>query len=167
MTLEITTLDNANFLLEFNNAAIPDIGALTAAKAEWLVTHAALPLLALLDGRPAGMVMVLSDDCGYDSDYYRWFTNRYRNFLYIDRIVVANWARGQGVARQLYTHIEREADKQGLAIVADVYSEPPNVPSLGLHRAMGYEEIGAQYFAAINKTAAKFMKYGERAQPKR
>jgi hypothetical protein len=30
---------------------------------------------------------------------------------------------------------------------------------------MGYAEIGAQYFAAINKTAAKFMKHGERVKP--
>lgn len=166
MPLEMSTLDDANFLLEFNNAAVPAVGALTPSKAEWLIAHAALPIQAALDGKPAGIVIVLGDDSGYDSDYYRWFTNRYRNFLYIDRVVVADWARGQGIARQLYTRIEGEADARGLAIVSDVYSEPPNVPSLGLHRAMGYEEIGAQFFPHINKIAAKFMKYGERAVPK-
>jgi predicted GNAT superfamily acetyltransferase len=166
MPLEITTLDNAALLLEINNAAVPAVGSLTPAKADWLVAHAALPLLTLLDDRPAGLVVVLSDTCGYDSDYFRWFTDRYTNFLYIDRVVVADWARGQGIARQLYTRIEGEADVSNLAIVSDVYSEPPNVPSLALHRAMGYEEVGAQPFPHIGKTAAKFMKYRERVKAK-
>jgi predicted GNAT superfamily acetyltransferase len=166
MAFEIIPLDDSKLLLEINNAAVPDIGALTLPKAEWLVDHVVLPGLALLGGQAAGMVAVLSDHSGYDSDFYRWFTERYDNFLYIDRVVVATWARGQGVARQLYQHIEQAAQAQQLAIVADVWMEPPNVPSLGLHRAMGYEEIGTQVFPATNKTAAKFMKYREWAKPK-
>ncbi len=166
MTLEIEPLGDAKFLLEFNNAAIPAIGELTPAKAQWLLAHVVLPGLALLDGRAAGIVVVLSDTCGYDSDYYRWFTERYTNFLYIDR-VVADWARGQGVARQLYQSIEQAAQERQCAIVADVYSEPPNVPSLGLHRALGFAKIGTQAFPHIGKRCAKFMKHGEYAKPKR
>jgi len=45
-----------------------------------------------------------------------------------------------------------------------VYSEPPNVPSLKLHRSMGFEEVGSQYLADRNKTAAKFMKFVEQAK---
>jgi predicted GNAT superfamily acetyltransferase len=164
--LEISALDNPYALLEFNNAAVPDIGELTISKAQWLVDHAALPGLATLDGRPAGMVVVLSDTAGYDSDFYRWFTERYDNFLYIDRIIVANWARGQGVAKHLYQTIEQAAQDKKMAVVADVYSEPPNVASLHLHLTRGFQSIGAQYFPDRNKTAAKFMKYVEQAKPK-
>ena len=164
--VEITALDNAHTLLELNNAAVPDIGELTINKAQWLVDHAVLPGLVMLNGRPAGLVAVLSDTSGYDSEYYRWFTERYENFLYIDRVVVAQWARGQGVAKQLYQAVEAQAQEKGMAIAADVYSEPPNIPSLHLHITMGFQSVGAQYFPAINKTAAKFMKYVEQAKPK-
>ena len=166
MTLEITPLKDANLLLALNNAAVPDVGELSTHRARWLLDHCVLPGLATLDGQFAGMVVVLSDNCGYDSDFYRWFTDRYQNFLYIDRVVVMPWARGQGLAKQIYQSIEQAAREQGRAIVADVYSEPPNTPSLNLHRAMGFQEIGAQHFPDRQKTAAKFMKYVEQAKPK-
>jgi predicted GNAT superfamily acetyltransferase len=164
MTVEIVSIDSVDTLLNINNAAVPDVGVLTPAKAEWLASHVVMPGLAMLDGKPAGMLVVLNDHCGYDSDYYRWFTERYQNFLYIDRIVTADWARGQGVAQALYRQINQLAEQLGTAVVADVYSQPPNTPSLNFHRKMGFEEVGTQYFPAINKTAAKFMKYGERAK---
>ena len=166
MTLEITPLTDANLLLALNNAALPDIGELSSHKARWLADHCVIPGLAMLDGQAAAMVVVLSDNCGYESDFYRWFTDRYQNFLYIDRIVVTSWARGQGIARQIYQYIERAAEEQGMAIVADVYSEPPNVPSLNLHHTMGFQAVGSQFIPARNKTATKFMKYAERVKSK-
>ena len=164
MSLEITPLTDANLLLALNNASVPDVGELSLHKARWLAEHCILPGLATLDDQVAGMVVVLSDNSGYDSDFYRWFTDRYANFLYIDRIVVTPWARGRGVAKGLYQAIEQTAREHGMAIVADVYSEPPNTPSLNLHRLMGFEEIGSQHFPDRQKTAAKFMKYGDQAK---
>src|SRR5690349_10206291 len=130
MNLQITHLNDPSLLVEINNAAVPDLNQINTAKAQWLISHSVTPGLALLDGRPAGVIIVLSDQCGFDSDYYRWFTERYSNFLYIDRITVAPWARGHGVATRLYQEVDRIAQEQGLAVVADVYSKPPNIPSL-------------------------------------
>ncbi|MEO8395761.1 MAG: GNAT family N-acetyltransferase, partial [Chloroflexota bacterium] len=161
---KIATLEDANLLLEINNAAVPDVNRLTDAKAQWLAERVVTPGLALLDDQPAGVVVVLSDQCGYDSDYYRWFTERYQNFLYIDRVIVAASARGRGVASALYGEIDRIAQERKLAIVADVYSDPPNVPSLAFHHAMGFQEVGSQDFPALGKTAAKLMKYVECAR---
>lgn len=161
MPLRIATLKDPNVLLEINNAAVPDTNVIDAARAQWLVAQAVTPGLALLDNRIAGVIIVLSDHCGFDSDYYRWFTTRYSNFLYIDRVIVAKWARGRGVAKQLYQEIERVAREKQLAVTADVYSEPPNTPSLNLHRSMGFHEVGTQQFPAEQKTVAKLMKFAE------
>ncbi|MBI1257518.1 MAG: GNAT family N-acetyltransferase [Chloroflexi bacterium] len=168
MTLEITHLDDPKLLLEINNAAVPDVGTLTEAKAEWLVTHVATPGLALLDDQPVGVLVILNERSGYDSDYFRWFTARYTNFLYIDRIVVAASARGQGIARALYQRVIDDwiVPLQQVAIASDVYSDPPNEPSLALHRAMGFEEVGTQAFPEIGKLCAKLMKYVEYVKPK-
>jgi predicted GNAT superfamily acetyltransferase len=112
------------------------------------------------------VVAVFDDTSGFDSDYFRWFTECYTNFLYIDRVIVAEWARGQGVARALYGEIERIAQERRMAIVADVYSDPPNVPSLALHRAMGFQDVGSQAFPDIGKICAKFMRFPEYVKPK-
>jgi uncharacterized protein len=166
MTLTITRLTDPSLLLELNNAAVPDINPLDDDRARWLTSRVVTPGLALLDGKPAGVIIVLSEQSGYDSDYFRWFAERYENFLYIDRVIVAEWARGRSVARRLYEEVDRIAQERRLAIVADVYSEPPNVPSLRLHHAMGFAEIGTQPFPAVRKVATKFMKHQEYARPK-
>jgi predicted GNAT superfamily acetyltransferase len=161
MSLKIAKLDDPGLLLEINNAAVPDINAIDASKAQWMVEHSVMPGLALLEEKVAGVVIVLSDQAGFDSDYYRWFTARYENFLYIDRVIVAGWARGRGVAKALYQEIGQVAQAREVAVVADVYSEPPNIPSLNLHRAMGFAEIGTEYMPAVQKTVTKFMRFEE------
>lgn len=166
MGIEIGYLDDPQLLLEINNAAVPDVGVLDDVKARWLVHHLMMPGLALLDGRPMGLVVVLSDRCGYNSDYYRWFTDRYDNFLYVDRVVVTAEARGQGIGKQLYESIETLANELKLAIASDVYSEPPNTASLHFHNKMGFQTVGSQPFPAIQKMCAKLMKYPERAKVK-
>lgn len=164
MSLEITFLNNLDTLLEINNAAVPDVGQLSISKARWLISRLLMPGLAVLDGKEAGIIVVLSDRCEYDSDYYRWFTERYQDFLYVDRIVVASWARGRGVAQALYQKADELSQELNVAIAADVYVEPPNTPSLNFHQKMGFVEVGRQHFPAINKTAAKLMKYEELAK---
>ena len=47
--------------MEINNAAVPDINELDHSRAQWLVSNVVTPGLALLDGRPAGVIIVLSD----------------------------------------------------------------------------------------------------------
>jgi len=163
MSLEITPLENPTLFMEINNAAVPDVNFLDEARAGWLVSHSFFPRLATLDGQVAGVLIALSETAGFDSDYYRWYVARYKNFVYIDRVVVAAWARGLGVATALYQHLEQMAEEKGLAIAAEVYSDPPNVPSLNFHRKLGYQEVGTQFCEAEGKTVCKFMKYVERA----
>ena len=109
MPLTIAPLTDANLLLALNNAAVPDVGKLSLAKARWLTDRCVLPGMASLDDQVAGIVVVLNDHCGYNSDFYRWFTDRYTNFLYIERVIVTAWARGRGVATALYQATEQAA----------------------------------------------------------
>ena len=132
MPRTIEPLTDAHLLLALNNPAVPDVGELSLDKAGWRADHCVLPGMAMLDDQVAGIVVALSDHCGYNCDFYRWFTDRYTNFLYINRVIVPAWACGRGVATALYQATEQAAHEQGLAIVSDVYSEPPNTPSLRL-----------------------------------
>jgi uncharacterized protein len=165
MPLTIAPLTDANLLLALNNAAVPDVGELSLDKARWLTNHCVLPGMATLDDQVAGIVVVLSDHCGYNSDFYRRFTDRYTNFLYVDRVIVTAWARGRGVATALYQATEQAARAQGMAIASDVYSEPPNTPSLRVHRSRGFVEIEKQHFPAQQKTVTKFMQYVDHSRP--
>jgi uncharacterized protein len=166
MSVQIENLVNPEILLEINNAAVPDVNRLDLPKAQWLLTHAALSRIATVEGQVAGVIVVLSELAEYDSSYFRWFTERYRNFIYIDRVIVPVWARRLGVAAELYRHVEQVAGEKGLAISVEVYSEPPNTASLKFHAKMSFQEVGCQFSELEKKTVSKLMKYPDRAQRK-
>jgi len=74
---------------------------------------------------------------------FLWFRDHYRRFVYIDRIVVAAWARGLGFARLLYGGLFDEAHRRGHAQVAcEVNLTPPNPASDAFHAALGFVEVG-------------------------
>jgi predicted GNAT superfamily acetyltransferase len=164
VNLHIATLDDAGVLATMNNSAVPDVNRIDDRKARWLIAHARLSASAALDGRAAGVIVVLDDTAALSSEYFQWFTARYRNFLYIDRVIVAAWARRQGVATRLYREVDRLANEHHLAVASEVYCDPPNAPSLAFHAKMGYMEIGQQLSLAEGKTVAKLIKYREKAE---
>jgi uncharacterized protein len=164
VNLHIATLDAAAVLAEMNNSAVPDVNRIDDRKARWLIAHARLAASATLDDRAAGVIVVLDDTAALPSEYFQWFTARYRNFLYIDRVIVAAWARRRGVATQLYREVDRLANEHNLAVASEVYCDPPNAPSLTFHAKMGYVEIGQQLSRAEGKTVSKLMKYREKAE---
>lgn len=161
--MELKNLDNPKILLEINNSAIPEVNELSLARARWLIENSVLAKQILIEGQAVGIIIALDEQAGLDSDYYRWFGERYHRFIYIDRVVIADWARGNGLAGQLYREVEKVAEAKGLPIASEVYSNPPNLPSLNFHQKMGYQVVGEQYCAYEGKTVSKLMKYPEKA----
>jgi len=166
VNLQIVGLKNTEVLVQMNNSAVPDVNRIDDRRARWLIAHSRLAREASLDGRAAGVIVVLDDTAALPGEYFKWFTTRYRNFLYIDRVIVAAWARRRGVATRLYQEVDRIAQKHGLAVACEVYCDPANIASLTFHAKMGYREIGRQLSVAEGKTVSKLMKYIEKAERK-
>jgi predicted GNAT superfamily acetyltransferase len=89
------------------------------------------------DGDIAGFVITLPPGAEYDSSRYRWFEDKLvDNYVYLDRIVVSDDHRREGVASRLYEEVEGE-----LPIALEVYET--NDISLAFHESRGFEEVGA------------------------
>jgi uncharacterized protein len=86
-------------------------------------------------GQLAGFVITLPTGATYESSRYEWFEERFDDYLYLDRIVVADTHRRQGVASRLYDVVE-----QDLPVALEVYET--NDVSLAFHRHRGYEKVG-------------------------
>lgn len=155
MPLTLAPLTSPALLCEINNAGLPWVNAIDAAKAAWLIEHAARARLALVDDRPAGVIVVLGANVPLESEYLDWFRQRYTNFVYIDRVATAAWARGRGVARALFADIAAYADAGGLTLLSELYSDPLNEPSLKLHTAIGFKPVGEQFCQRDGKWVLK------------
>src|SRR5699024_584949 len=77
----------------------------------------------------------------YDSRNYRWFSDRYTDFGYLDRVVVSPAHRRRGVGTLLYDALEQAATPRG-RMALEVYVEPPNKVSLAFHHNRSYVEVG-------------------------
>ena len=89
------------------------------------------------------LLIALDQDAEYRSVNFKWFQACRRRFVYVDRVVVSERCRGQGVATCLYRDLFDRARKAGHdRIVCEVNLDPPNPGSDGFHEKMGFAEVG-------------------------
>jgi hypothetical protein len=137
-------------LLALNNAAIPAVSELDAPALAALVEQSHLAVAVVADDADdaddadvLGFAILFVAGAEYASENYRWFSQRSTDFLYVDRIVVADGFRGQGLGQVLYDAIFGAARRDLLAeVLCEVNLEPPNPGSLAFHGRLGFTEVG-------------------------
>ena len=138
--------DDLPRLLEINEANVPAVGSVDADRLSFIVAESPIALAVEFGDDVAGFCLVLGSESAYDSVNYRWFTERYDRFMYLDRVAVDAKARGQGLGTLLYAEVDRlmreRADAEHLALEVNV--DPPNEGSLRFHARLGFVEVGQQ-----------------------
>ena len=133
-------------VLAMNNEAVPAVNHLDAGDLFWFsgVAHTFLVACRAETGRHAGFLIGLEGPgLAYRSDNYRWFSERYERFIYVDRVVVAPEAWGLGLGRSLYTGFISAAEGHPV-LCAEVNLLPRNDRSLAFHEAFGFVPVGEQ-----------------------
>jgi len=129
-------------LAAINNDAVPKVNHLSVARLRELVDMAAVAVCAEVGESVAGMVLALRPGADYDSAYYQWFSARFSDFLYVDRIVVDARFRGQGIGAVLQDEVAARARMLGISrITCEVNLAPPNPGSMRFHQRLGFREV--------------------------
>ena len=135
-------------LLELNSAAVPAVNNLGPDDLAALIiaSHSAIAVVA--DTEPdtvLGFAILFAAGADYASENYRYFSGRAETFLYVDRIVVAEGHRGQGLGARLYSAVFDAARALPTDVVfCEVNLRPANPESLAFHDRLGFTEIGRQ-----------------------
>ena len=140
-------------------AAILALNNANATELPWLDPQRLAALLgqafyARRIGSVQAFLLAFDERADYDSPNYGhlrrqqdavlWFRERYPRFVYVDRVAVAQAARGRGFARRLYADLMQQAAAAGhTVVVCEVNANPPNPASDALHAALGFAEVGA------------------------
>ncbi|MCP5368197.1 MAG: GNAT family N-acetyltransferase [Hyphomicrobiales bacterium] len=95
-------------------------------------------------GAIAGFLIALTPGADYASPNFLWFRDRYAQFVYCDRILVAPAAKGRGLGRALYGDLAAFAAGRAPRITCEVNLRPPNPESLAFHARLGFREVGRQ-----------------------
>ena len=145
-------------VLALNNAAGPAILPLDAARLRYFFDTAEYFRIAERDGTLAGFLIGVGHLADHDSSNFRWFRERYSNFFYIDRIVVASRRRGGGVGRAFYADAQSYAELRYPQMACEVFLDDVNDPVLLFHGSFGFHEVGQNVMAEADVRAVMLMK---------
>ena len=143
--MDIRALEPADLdaCVALNNAAVPAVSETDRDKLARLVDEGLVSLVAEHEGEVVGFCVNFAPGADYGSVNYRWFCDRYDDFAYLDRIVVAPDARGMGIGAALYAAVEEHIAGTPW-LFCEVNLRPRNDGSLRFHARLGFVEVGQQ-----------------------
>lgn len=145
-TITLPTLRCANAgdvpdIIAANNAETPAVSELDVAAVNTLIEVADAALVAEVEDAFAGFVFALPSGIeDFHARNYRWFEEHLDDYLYVERIVVADGNQGRGIGRTFYDHLLDTTTRGHL--VSEVNTDPRNDASLAFHDRFGFEAIG-------------------------
>lgn len=133
---------DADDILTLNRASVPAVGAIDAPRLRDLLAWSSLALgMRDADGSLVAVLLCMAPGSAYDSVNYRFFDQRYERFVYVDRVVVAEGRRSEGLGGRLYDEAVRRSP-DAVLMTAEVNLVPPNPGSLRFHLTRGFRRVG-------------------------
>jgi predicted GNAT superfamily acetyltransferase len=136
------TLDDIPRMVEINEQGLPGTGKVSEEEMADLLQLSELALGLDNETGLAGFVLCLLPGTRYGSLNYAWFNQRFDQFLYVDRIAVAEEARNDGIGSSLYQSVVAYAHRLDCPVTAEVSLRPPNPGSVRFHARHGFDEVG-------------------------
>jgi len=140
-------------VLALNEESVPHVNLIGVAELQWFVDNAACARVARIDDQLAGFLVGLRPGTDYASPNYRWFCENYDDFAYVDRVIVAGWARRRRVAETLYETFG--SSQSGAPVMTcEINIRPSNEGSMLFHQRMGFRQVSSQEIDGGKKEVA-------------
>ena len=126
--------DFFDFVLSSNSLNEPQVGFLDKEKLQSLLNQSNYCKVAFYNNEPAGFLLCLPEDVDYGSLNYKWVSERYSNFIYIDRISVIEKFQNVNIGTALYTDLGYFSIEKGYdTILCEVNIMPVSYTHLRAH----------------------------------
>ena len=134
-------------IYDLNQANTPEVGSLKSINhLKKLIELSAYNLLVLDDDEIVGFIICMREGSVYRSENYKFFVQKLKKFLYVDRVAIDEQYRRAGLGQAIYENIFIHAAKNDLPIALEVNTQPVNQPSLNFHEKMGFDRVGTKNF---------------------
>jgi hypothetical protein len=147
-----------HFIYSTNQSNIPALGSL-----EGLVhvqeLYACSKYLVFIKNESdyLGFAFVMDSKSDYQSVNYQYFKKKYKEFLYVDRVAVADKFQRIGVGSKIYKELYHLSSKALVPLCCEVNTFPLNQQSLDFHSKEKFNNIEEVNFG--KKRVAMLVKY--------
>lgn len=134
-------------ILALNEEFVEYLSPLDMRELKALISSAHYCRVVEVEQQPQAFMIGFLPGSDYDSANYRWFSEQYDSFAYIDRIVVDTSAKGMGLGPKLYDDFGAFAKARAMKhLVCEYNVVPMNEGSARFHARYGFSEIGRKSF---------------------
>ena len=148
--------EDLDALLALSNAHTREVGTIAREAFAELVV---LSFRTRMTPTRNAFLIALADRAPPIAPNYHWFAARLERFVYVDRVVVAERARGRGLGRLLYQDLVEASLRAGrTTLCCEVNVDPPNPVSDAFHAALGFNEIGRAFLPDRGKKVRYLVK---------
>ena len=143
--LREVTISDLEKIRTINEEAIPAVNTVSLDEFKWFLKRSIYFKVSLNDDEQVcGFLIVLPTGLEYESLNYKWFSDKFSDFAYIDRIAVKDEFRGKGIGKSLYVDLEKSVMKDIKRIACEFNIKPPNLISKKFHEGLAYKRVGTQ-----------------------
>ena len=136
-----TAVLNAMWLI--NQANIPEVGDIPTIKEFNTLTTMSSHVIVVNEGEEtAGFIILMREKENYHSLNYKFFTENYDEFLYVDRVAIEDGFRRQGLGKMIYDEVFKLSTENNIDVCCEVNTLPRNDASLAFHAEFGFQEVG-------------------------
>lgn len=136
------TIDDLRVVHAINEENVPAVGQETFDDLRSIFDVCHMNIVIEVDGEVRGFCMVMPPNTSYESPNYRFFCDRYDDFIYLDRVAITSSDQGRGLGVLMYREVERRASNEWFALEVNV--KPPNEGSMRFHQREGFSEVAQQ-----------------------
>ena len=128
-----------------NQANIPEVGDITTIEEFNSLTEMSSHVIVVKEDKvTAGFIILMREKENYHSLNYKFFTENYDQFLYVDRVAIKEGFRRQGLGKMIYDEVFKLAAEIKTDVCCEVNTLPRNDASLAFHAEFGFQEVGVK-----------------------
>jgi hypothetical protein len=97
-------------------------------------------------GEVCAFCVTFAPDAQDAGSNHQWFAERYKSFVYLDRIAIDSNHQNRGLGALLYQSVEQHMldSAEYSLLCCEVNLEPPNLGSIRFHKRIGFVECGVE-----------------------
>ncbi|MBT6870317.1 MAG: GNAT family N-acetyltransferase [Candidatus Marinimicrobia bacterium] len=139
--IEPATKHDLESILLLNQDSMPAVSSSSLDMMEHFLIICDYFKVCKINGEIIGFLNAIMPSKDYNSEHYQWFNDKYKSFIYIDRITFNKSYQNQGYGTIFYNDLIKNTS---LDIACEINTKPYNNQSIQFHEKYGFTKVGSK-----------------------